>query len=618
MAGKGSKAKAATRRAKGAAAAAPAHDAAPATRRAKGAAAAALAPDAASARKPKRQRGKRCDHAEGASPEKATASRRVQTMQPAPADVVEAAAAGAPGTTAAAVFAGPVQVVWLKRDLRVHDHAALCAAAAAGTVVVLYVFEPPLLAAETSDRRQWDFVRASLAELDGALRARGAWLTVRVGDVVPILAQLDDDLRGLGGIAHAHSHQETGDAWTFARDRAVGAFLRERGIAWTEHVQDGVVRRLPSRDGWSRRWEERMSAPLLPAPAALRAVPQALVPQGQLPDLDALGLPSLGPYEAQPAGESAGRATLQTFLRERGEPYQKAMSSPLFGWDACSRLSPHFAYGTVSLRQAHHALLARQDEVRAMKPAARGGWLKSLRSFAGRLRWHCHFMQKLEDEPAIEFHNMNRAFDGLREGDFDAARFAAWAAGRTGYPMVDACMRCLRATGWLNFRMRAMLVSFAAYHLWLHWRPVGVHLARCFVDYEPGIHWSQAQMQSGVTGINTVRIYSPQKQLRDQDPEGVFVRRWVPELARVPLGKLAEPHTMSDDEQAAAGCRIGVDYPAPVVDAAAAVAAAKQRIYGARRTPDARAESARVFAQHGSRKRQPRRHERLRRQQADA
>jgi deoxyribodipyrimidine photo-lyase len=125
-------------------------------------------------------------------------------------------------------------------------------------------------------------------------------------------------------------------------------------------------------------------------------------------------------------------------------------------------------------------------------------------------------------------------------------------------------------------------------------------------------------MQSGVTGINTVRIYSPQKQLRDQDPEGVFVRRWVPELARVPLAKLAEPHTMTADEQAAAGCRIGVDYPAPIVDAAAAVAAAKQRIYGARRTPDARAESARVFAQHGSRKRQPRRHERLRRQQADA
>jgi deoxyribodipyrimidine photo-lyase len=633
MAGKGGKAKAATRRAKGAAADALAHDAAPATkpkRPAQGAATPAAAHGDASAVKPKRRRpAGGASAGDAKASRESTVARRERGGKPASdrsaADALSAqppapavAATHADAAYGAPVVDGSVQVVWLKRDLRVHDHAALCAAAAAGPVVVLYVFEPPLLAAETADRRQWDFVHGSLAELGRALRARGAWLTVRVGDVVPILAQLDDDLRGLGGIAHVHSHQETGDAWTFARDRAVGAFLGERGIPWSEHAQDGVVRRLPTRDGWSRRWEERMSAPLLPAPAALRAVPATLVPPGELPDLDALAVPALGPFEAQPAGEAAGRATLQSFLCERGEPYQAAMSSPLFGWDACSRLSPHFAYGTVSLRTAHHALLARQDEVRALNPAQRGGWLKSLRSFAGRLRWHCHFMQKLEDEPAIEFHNMNRAFDGLREGEFDAARFAAWAEGRTGYPMVDACMRCLRATGWLNFRMRAMLVSFAAYHLWLHWRPVGVHLARCFVDYEPGIHWSQSQMQSGVTGINTVRIYSPQKQLRDQDPEGVFVRRWVPELARVPLAKLAEPHTMTADEQAAAGCRIGVDYPAPIVDAAAAVAAAKQRIYGARRTPDARAESARVFAQHGSRKRQPRRHERLRRQQADA
>ena len=168
-------------------------------------------------------------------------------------------------------------------------------------------------------------------------------------------------------------------------------------------------------------------------------------------------------------------------------------------------------------------------------------------------------------------------------------------------------MRSLIATGWLNFRMRAMLVSFGAYHLWLHWRQLGLHLARCFVDFEPGIHWSQTQMQSGVTGINTVRIYSPQKQLRDQDKDGVFVRRWVPELAAVPLARLAEPHTMTEAEQQQAGCRIGVDYPAPIVDAQAAVALAKSRIYAARRTEAARSESARVFEQHGSRKRQPRR-----------
>ena len=130
-------------------------------------------------------------------------------------------------------------------------------------------------------------------------------------------------------------------------------------------------------------------------------------------------------------------------------------------------------------------------------------------------------MQKLEDEPAIEWRNFARVFNGLRPGDatplegLHRDHFEAWCEGRTGYPMVDACMRQLRATGWLNFRMRAMLVSFAAYHLGLHWREPGLFLARQFLDFEPGIHWSQMQMQSGTTGINTLRIYSPAKQARD-------------------------------------------------------------------------------------------------------
>jgi deoxyribodipyrimidine photo-lyase len=506
-------------------------------------------------------------------------------------------------TAAGAPPAPPIHVVWLKRDLRLHDHEPLVRAAAAGLVVALYVFEPALLQAAEADRGHWGFVLESLAELDRGLRARGGRLVVRRGAMPDELARLDDELRAFGGIAHVHSHQETGNAITFARDRSVGRWLAERGIGWTEYHQDGVVRRLASRDGWSRLWQQRMRRPVLAIPDRLLAPPAAVLAAGELPTLDQLGLPPSTIVERQRGGEANAQALLQTFLRERGEPYTKAMSSPRTAVDACSRLSPHFAHGTISLKHVHRELERRAAEVRELPVGERGGWGQSLRSFAGRLRWHCHFTQKLEDEPLLEFDNMNRAFDGLREAEFDEARFLAWSEGRTGLPMVDACMRSLRHHGWINFRMRAMLVSVAAYHLWLHWRPVGLHLARLFVDFEPGIHWSQVQMQSGTTGINTVRIYSPKKQLLDHDPDGEFVRRWVPELAGVPTEHLAEPFLMTRAEQDSAHCTIGRDYPAPIVDVAAAVQAAKQRIYAARRTTAARAESARVYEQHGSRKR---------------
>ncbi len=169
--------------------------------------------------------------------------------------------------------------------------------------------------------------------------------------------------------------------------------------------------------------------------------------------------------------------------------------------------------------------------------------------------------------------------------------------------MIDACMRALHRSGWINFRMRAMLASFAAYHLWLHWQPTSVFLARHFLDYEPGIHYPQFQMQSGVTGINSIRIYSPSKQVLDNDPEGTFIRRFVPELARVPVAFLAEPHLMSMAVQAEAGCRIGQDYPLPVVEHVLAYAEAKKRMGAIRNTDYAKREAQRVYARHGSRER---------------
>lgn len=212
-------------------------------------------------------------------------------------------------------------------------------------------------------------------------------------------------------------------------------------------------------------------------------------------------------------------------------------------------------------------------------------------------------MQKLEDEPELEFQNLCRAYDGLRENDFSDERFQAWCNGQTGHPMIDACMRYLHQHRWINFRMRAMLVSFASYDLWLHWRKPAEFLAKHFLDFEPGIHYPQVQMQSGVTGINTIRIYSPEKQGKDQDPHGRFVRKYLPELEHLPDTFLWNPWKMSLDEQTRYRCRLGKDYPLPIVDHAQAIRQSKDKIYAIRNSSEAQALATQVAVKHASRKR---------------
>lgn len=505
-----------------------------------------------------------------------------------------------------------MRLLWLKRDLRLHDHAAIHAALDGGELLGLFVFESSIWTAPDADRRHFDFLRDSLEELRDAWRRRGGRLLVRIGEMPDCLDRLLEEFARAGVAAPEAlvGHEETGNALTYARDLRVGRWCRERRLPWIELPQHGVVRRLRGRDGWSGIWDRRTAGAPLPPPSHLRP-PEGVerLDEGAMPSAAELGVSGTR-ISAQRGGESAARERLESFLDHRGVDYRRAMSSPTTAFEACSRVSPHLAWGTLSLRVARQEAERRVAELREL--AAHGASVdrrhaRSIESFLSRLRWHCHFIQKLESEPEIEFRNMNRAFDGMREAFFETneaqRRFAAWREGRTGYPMVDACIRCLHTTGWINFRMRAMLASFSSHHLWLHWREPSVWLARQFVDYEPGIHYSQFQMQSGTTGINTVRIYSPAKQARDHDPTGVFVRRWVPELAAVPDEFIAEPAAMPPLTALMAKCEIGVDYPGPIVDHATALRQAKDRLFEVRRSARGRREARRVYLAHGSRKR---------------
>lgn len=497
-----------------------------------------------------------------------------------------------------------MHVVWFKRDLRIRDHRPLAEAAARSRVLCLYVYEPELFDTPELGALQLGFINESLVELREKLRELGGELTLRVGRMPDVLEELHRE----HPISAIHSHRETGNRVTFDRDLRVADWAKHRGVEWHEWNQFGVIRKLGTRDGWSARWASFMSKPTIETPGVI-AAPSG-IRAGEIRGFEALGLAPAEQHEVQRGGETRALETLESFLRERGAGYRYEMSSPVHAWESCSRLSPHLAWGNISLRTVFQETKARSLDVKTLRKAKADidpRWLQSLSSFQSRLRWHCHFMQKLEDEPELEFHALNPALDGLRADHFREDYFEAWATGHTGYPLVDACMRALLETGWMNFRMRAMLMSFASYHLWLPWRPTALHLAANFLDFEPGIHFSQAQMQSGVTGINAVRIYSPIKQVADQDPEGAFIKRFVPELEAVPPEHIAEPHRMPRSVQQELGCVIGKHYPAPIVEHGPAYSQARARIYAARRSPEARAASEQVYAKHGSRRRPKRR-----------
>ncbi len=496
-------------------------------------------------------------------------------------------------------------LVWLKRDLRVEDHGPLAAAAAAGPTLAVYVYEPSLWARPELDASHLAFIDASLEQLEAALEARGGRIAYRVGELPEVFDRLHAELP----FCAVHAHEETGLLATWDRDRRVARWCQDRGVVFREYPQFGVFRPHPVRDGWAGRWEARLKTGCVEPP---RRIPTPELPPGfdfgrRLAPCE-LGLSPSEKTEAQPGGAKAGKALLDGFLDHRGAGYRRRMSSPVTAWTGCSRLSPHLAYGSLSLKTVLQATLARDRRAAARPhdPTERERRL-DLEAFGARLRWHCHFIQKLEDEPELELRNGHRGYDGLRRegelGPSERSRLDAWRHGQTGFSLVDAVMRCLHRTGWVNFRMRAMLASFATHHLWLHWRAPAVALAPHFLDFEPGIHFAQFQMQAGTMGINRLRVYDVVKQAREQDPDGRFIRRWVPELARVPGEFVHQPERMPADLQRKLGCIIGRHYPAPIVDHGRAAAAARARLESVRRRIEVRQEAERVRARHGSRKR---------------
>lgn len=487
-----------------------------------------------------------------------------------------------------------INIVWFKRDLRITDHRPLLEASKLDSPILpLYVVELDYWQQSFSSRRHWHFIHDCLIDLNTALKELGQPLVVKVGDVCSVIANLHLKFN----IEGIYAHEETGNLWTYQRDMDVKNLCSVNSIPLHEYPLNGVVRRLLTRDDWSMIRKQRMLERILPRPSKLHAMDD--YESDILPHKDA---PIFGPAlegNVQIGGRNAAVADLKSFLSNRSSKYLYHISAPGLSSTHCSRLSAHLAWGSLSAREVIQSVKKRE---RQLKPEEKKRFGRNLTAFSSRLAWRCHFIQKIEDQPEIETHCMHQSFEGLRQGYHDEAKYQAWATGYTGYPFIDACMRNLIFDGWITFRMRAMLVSFASYQLWLDWRVTGDHLARLFTDYEPGIHYSQLQMQSGVTGINAMRAYNPIKQSFEHDPKGLYIRKWVPELENLPDEFIHEPWKCSNSLIDNTHHLQGIHYPQPIVDQASAVKEAKKRITEVRAGAQFQTISSTVYKRHGSRK----------------
>ena len=447
-----------------------------------------------------------------------------------------------------------IVVVWLKRDLRLHDNEAIYNALNSGhKVLLVYVFEPSLQNDSHYSIRHWNFIKQSITDINQELKSYNTKVLAVSSEVIPFFSYLQTRYK----IVRVYSHQETGLLKTYNRDKTFRRFCSNNSIQWIENVNNGVFRGDHKREEWKEDWEIYMSSPQFNTVCNhYHSLLKTEIIDNISQNLSVISLRTEVTPNLQKGGRSIGLRYMKSFFEDRYINYAKFISKPSKSIESCSRLSPYLAWGNLSVREVYqYAKIFRKDALNK----------KAIDIFISRLRWQAHFIQKFEMECVMENENINKSFRKLKK-NISIKYQDAWKKGQTGIPIIDACMRCLKTTGYLNFKMRTMIVSFFTQNLWQPWQEASKYLSKVFLDFEPGIHFPQLQIQAETSVTSAVKIYNPVKSGIEHDPEASFISKWVPELKSLPISFRHEPYKLTMLEQKLYRFKIGKNYPKPIIE----------------------------------------------------